>query len=524
MTLEKKEKDTGDSRQNFKHGLHLRRYLLAGVASVALLAAVPEIYTVRADNSVLSKNQAAGSLTLEKKAVALPDFTDLVQRVKPAVVSVRVKSHGSAEVMLEKSPSNPFENNQGNPFKGTPFEKFFKDFQDQNGGTWQRIEPRPTKAQGSGFFISADGYIVTNNHVVDNAEDVQVVTDDGETLKAKVIGTDKKTDLALIKVESDKQFPFVTLSKDKPKIGEWVVAMGNPFGLGGTVTAGIVSAMGRDIGEGPYDNFIQIDAPVNRGNSGGPTFNMKGEVVGVNTAIFSPSGGSVGIAFDIPSTTVANIIPQLEKRGYVERGWLGVQIQPVTRAIADSLGMNNAHGALVSEPQPGSPAAKAGLKSADVITAVNGKEVKDARDLARTIAGTPPGTQVSLALLRDGQPETVTLEIGQLKEQKSENASNETGSREDMGKLGLTLVPSGDVQGAGDKGLAIVRVDPNGEAADLGLSPGDVILQAGGKTVSKPGDVKRALNDARASGKGHALLLVQHNKSQIYVAVPVAVG
>ncbi len=248
-------------------------------------------------------------------------------------------------------------------------------------------QPRQfVQGQGSGFFISADGYIVTNNHVIDHAVKVEVLTDSGATFDAKVIGSDAKSDLALIKVDGHADFPFVKLANATPKIGEWVVAMGNPFGLGGTVTAGIVSAHGRDIGSGPYDDYIQIDAPVNRGNSGGPTFNLKGEVIGVNTAIYSPSGGSVGIAFDIPASTVASVIPQLQKNGQVSRGWLGVQIQPVTGEIAESLGLKTPAGALVAEPQADSPAAKAGLKSGDVITSVDTVEVKDPRDLARKIA------------------------------------------------------------------------------------------------------------------------------------------
>ena len=227
--------------------------------------------------------------------------------------------------------------------------------------------------QGSGFFISADGYAVTNNHVVDGADKVEVTTDDGKTFKAKVIGTDARTDLALIKVEGGSNFPFAKLSDGKPRIGDWVLAVGNPFGLGGTVTAGIVSARGRDIGNGPYDDFIQIDAPVNKGNSGGPAFDTSGEVMGVNTAIYSPSGGSVGIAFSIPASTVKSVIAQLKDKGSVSRGWIGVQIQPVTPDIADSLGLKKAEGALVAEPQANGPAAKAGIESGDVITAVNGE-------------------------------------------------------------------------------------------------------------------------------------------------------
>ena len=279
------------------------------------------------------------------------------------------------------------------PFQpGSPMERFFKRFGGPDGlPPGMRGGPRgrgPVTGQGSGFFISADGFAVTNNHVVDGADKVEVTMDDGKTYTAKVIGSDPRTDLALIKVAGRTDFPFAKLSDGKPRIGDWVLAVGNPFGLGGTVTAGIVSASGRDIGNGPYDDFIQIDAPVNKGNSGGPAFDTNGEVMGVNTAIYSPSGGSVGIAFSIPASTVKSVIAQLKDKGSVSRGWIGVQIQPVTADIADSLGMKKAEGALVAEPQANGPAAKAGIQSGDVITAVNGEPVKDARELARTIGGT----------------------------------------------------------------------------------------------------------------------------------------
>ena len=486
----------------------LRLYLLSGVAAAALIAAVPAVYNANADAPVLQKNEAPGTLTLNQKAIGLPDFTELVQRVKPAVVSVRVKEEEPAQVMSEEIP--------GNPFKGMPFEKFFHDHKDHNFNV-------PVEAQGSGFFISADGYIVTNAHVVDNASEVEVLTDDGQTLTAKVVGTDKQTDLALIKVDSDKKFPFVTLSKEGPQIGQWVVAMGNPFGLGGTVTAGIISAEGRNIGEGPYDNFLQIDAPINRGNSGGPTFNLKGEVIGVNTAIFSPSGGSVGIAFDIPASTVESVIPQLQKYGHVTRGWLGVQIQPVTKDIAESLGLRAGEGALVTEPQPDSPAAKAGLKSGDVITAVDNETVKDARALARKIGGIAPGTEVTLAINRDGKPENVTVKIGRMKE-NIRRASSERDSHEQLENLGLELAPARDVEGEGSNGVAIVGVQPGGEAASLGMAPGDVILKAGGKTVSTPPEFKDALHAAKSAGRKFALVLLKHGQNEIYVAVPASAG
>ncbi len=267
-------------------------------------------------------------------------------------------------------------------------------------------------AQGSGFFVSQDGYVVTNNHVVENAVEVQLVTDAGKTLDAKVVGTDPRTDLALLKVKDAGDFPFVQLADGKARIGDWVLAIGNPFGLGGTVTAGIVSAQGRDIGSGPYDDFIQIDAPINRGNSGGPTFNQKGEVVGVNTAIFSPSGGNVGIAFAIPASTVRQVVDSLKKDGTVARGFIGVQIQPVTGEMADAIGLKEAKGALVAEAQGNGPAAKAGIRRGDTITAVNGEAIKDARDLSRKIATFAPGAKTTITLFREGKSRDVTFEVG----------------------------------------------------------------------------------------------------------------
>src|SRR5437660_2516090 len=329
-------------------------------------------------------------------------FADIVEKVKPAVISVRVKMDGGARTMSFDGDS---------PFPpGSPMERFFKRFGMPDGnGQGMPDSPRGprgrnfTMGQGSGFFISADGYAVTNNHVVDKAESVEVTTDDGRTHTAKVIGTDPKTDIALIKVEGGSNFPFVPLAEKSPRIGDWVLAVGNPFGLGGTVTAGIVSARGRDIGAGPYDDFIQIDASVNKGNSGGPTFDMDGNVIGVNTAIFSPSGGSVGIAFDIPAETVKSVVAELKDKGVVTRGWLGVQVQPVTSGIADSLGMKKAEGAMIDGPQPNGPAAKAGIMAGDVIIAINGPPVKDARALAKRIGGIAPGSTVKRTILRTGE-------------------------------------------------------------------------------------------------------------------------
>src|SRR5215475_3410423 len=344
-------------------------------------------------------------------------FADLVEKVKPAVISVRVKSAGGTEMMNfgGDEPMQP----------GSPFEQFFRRFEMPENKTPNVPHGRKTTGQGSGFFLSADGYAVTNHHVVDRAETVEVITDDGKTYPAKVIGTDPKTDLALIKVEGG-DFPYVKLADTASRVGDWVVAVGNPFGLGGTVTAGIVSARGRDIGAGPYDDFIQIDAPVNRGNSGGPTFDVDGNVIGVNTAIFSPSGGSVGIAFAIPASTVKSVVAQLKYKCAASRGWLGVQIQPVTAEVADSLGLKNAEGALVAEAQTDSPATKAGIASGDVITSVNGETVKDARDLAKKIGAMSPGTTVRLTVLQKGQEKTISVTLGELPNEREARATPES--------------------------------------------------------------------------------------------------
>ncbi|WP_314952330.1 Do family serine endopeptidase [Bradyrhizobium cosmicum] len=452
-------------------------------------------------------------------AATPPGFGDLVSKVKPAVISVRVKidQDNDKGAMLQQKRMDPDED--------SPFDQFSRQFGfrgpgDMNGTPRQRHQI--ITGEGSGFFISADGYAVTNNHVVDHAESVQVTMDDGSIYTAKVVGTDPKTDLALIKVEGKKDFPFVEFSDQKPRIGDWVVAVGNPFGLGGTVTAGIVSASGRDIGNGPYDDFLQIDAPINKGNSGGPAFDMSGNVIGVNTAIFSPSGGSVGIGFDIPASTAKLVIAQLKDKGAVTRGWLGVQVQPVTSEIADSLGLKEARGAIVDNPQDGSPAAKAGIEAGDVITAVNGTAVKDSRDLARTIATLAPGTSVKLDLLHKADSKTVTLALGELpNERQAKSDQDKVQPNAGTPRLGLSLAPAGDIQGAGQKGVVVTEVDPQGPAAQRGIQTGDVILNVGGKAVANVGDVRSELAQARSSGKNSVLLQVKSAEATRFVAVPL---
>jgi serine protease Do len=331
--------------------------------------------------------------------------------------------------------------------------------------------------------------------------------------------------LALIKVEGG-PFPYVKLSDKSSRIGDWVIAVGNPFGLGGTVTAGIVSARGRDIGASAYDDFIQIDAPVNKGNSGGPTFDTEGNVIGVNTAIFSPSGGSVGIAFAIPADTVKTVIGQLKDHGSVTRGWIGVQIQPVTQDIADSLGLKKTEGALVAEPQADSPAKKAGIEAGDVITAVDGQPVKDARDLAKKIGALSPKTSVKLAVLHKGAEKSVTLTLGEMpnnKEARADVHSNDSGTA-DLAKLGLTLAPAARVAGAGGEGVVVTGIDSSGIAADHGFSTGDIILQVAGKSVSSPSDVRKEIASARTEGKRTVLMRVKSGDNTRFVALPVGSG
>ncbi len=464
----------------------------------------------------------AQNLTEQAHKLQAPiGFADIVAKVKPAVISVRVKvDGGSATTGLGT-------NNQIPPGLREFFHRFgMPGFPDMPRDSHHRI----IMGQGSGFFISADGYAVTNNHVVEKAESVTVNTDDGKTHKAKVIGTDPRTDLALIKVEGG-PFPYVKLADKTPRIGDWVLAVGNPFGLGGTVTAGIVSARGRDIGASPYDDFIQIDAPVNKGNSGGPAFDVDGNVIGVNTAIFSPSGGSVGIAFAIPADTVKSVISQLREHGMVTRGWIGVQIQPVTKDIADSLGLKRAEGALVAEPQPHSPAVKAGIVAGDVITAVNGSEVKDARDLAKKIGSMAPDATVKLSVVHKGAEKTVSVTLAKMPknvEVASAGSNDKKGQNDDgsldLSKLGLTLAPAARVAGAGEEGVVVTDVDSSGAAAEHGFTTGDVILEVAGKTVSTPADVRKAIASVRSEGKRTVLMRVKKNDGTRFVALPVGNG
>jgi len=423
-------------------------------------------------------------------------FADLVTKVSPAVVSINVKADvkvADNDMQIPGMPDLPEDN---------PLYDFFKQF--RKGMPQAPSRPTPSLAQGSGFFITPDGFVVTNNHVVEDAEDITVTLDNGEKYPAKLVGSDPRTDVALVKVSvTDKTFPFVEFSNKDPRVGDWVLAVGNPFGLGGTVTAGIISAHNRDIGSGPYD-YLQIVAAVNRGNSGGPSFDLDGRVVGMNTAIFSPSGGNVGIAFAVPAALVKEVVTELQTHGSVDRGWLGVVIQNVSDDIADSIGMAEAKGAMITKVTEDGPAAKQDLKAGDVIVEVNGDKINDSRDLARKIAELEPDTEVKLSIMRYGDKRQVTMKLGTFPSSKK-LAALEPETQPDVGQqmkdLGLSLAPAAKFPGAGDEGVVITEVDPASDAADKGLKPGDVILQVAGVDVSNPSDVadgvKKAMDGAK---------------------------
>jgi serine protease Do len=451
-------------------------------------------------------------------------FADIVETVKPAVVSVRVKTAREESSIEDQLPGYFRDLPEGHPFRRFFEEYGFKGEQGEQGQHKNRPR-RFGQAQGSGFFISADGYVVTNNHVVTDASEVELTTDGGDTLTAKVVGTDPQTDLALLKVDKEGKYPFVSLGKDVPRIGDWVVAIGNPFGLGGTVTAGIVSARGRDLGSGPYDDFLQIDAAVNRGNSGGPTFNLKGEVVGVNTAIYSQSGGNVGIAFAVPSNVVASVIEDLRESGSVTRGWLGVSIQPVEEDMAEALGLEQASGALVAEVHPGTPAADAGVKNRDVVISLNGQKVADPRELTRMVGGLKPGSSADLEVWRDGKKQKLSVELGKRPDNPQVARADDNQDSGEQGKTSPSALADFGIQiepAPEGKGVAVTGVDSDSEVGEK-LQAGDVILEVNGKAVSNSDDVSTAMNQ-KDSPRFITLRVKSGEGTPRYVVVPVKKG
>jgi serine protease Do len=447
-------------------------------------------------------------------------FADLVEHVSPAVVSV------TAEEMQQVNAGMP-DNLPNDPF----FRQFFKQF-----GQGQQQQPQVQRAvsMGSGFIIDKSGLIVTNNHVIDGAKKIKIKLPDGRSFDAKLLGTDPATDVALLKVNSDKPLPTVEFGNDRQlRVGDWVIAVGNPFGLSNTVTAGIVSSIGRDLGntEQPYTDFIQIDAPINRGNSGGPTFDLRGQVVGMNSMIFSPSGGSVGIGFAIPASTIREVVSQLEAHGRVARGWLGVQIQSLTPEMAASLGLSEPKGAIVAGVVPDSPASKAGFRQGDVIVALNGHGIEDSHELTRRVAQLAAGKSASFSIYRDGKKDNVQVMIASRKEDQvasNGNPSDVPASIAPTGKamgLGLSAMTP-DVRHAYNlndnvQGVLITKVDPDSDAADKGLQPGDVLLTVGNKAVRSPQDVEKSVAAAHSAGRKSVLLLVATDGASRFVAVDI---
>jgi serine protease Do len=494
-----------------------------GVAAAALSLAGAGGYAVHA---AVGPGGAVNAQPVAPVTGAAPaSFADIVQRVAPAVVSIEVEGKaGPRRVVEGLGGGGDGDDEDGGLPQGLPPElrRFFQ--QGPNGG---QAPAQPMRAAGSGFFIAANGYLVTNNHVVENADKITVHTSDDRTFTARVVGRDPATDLAVLKVDGS-NLPFVSFEdRAKPRVGDWVVAVGNPFNLGGTATAGIVSALGRkNLSESSYIDYMQIDAPINRGNSGGPTFDLSGRVVGVNTMIFSPTGGSVGIGFDIPADVVAQVSKQLISTGKVSRGFIGASVQDVTPDIAESLGVKD-KGAIVAEITEGGPSALAGLKPGDMILKVNGQPIASASDLTRAVGMAKAGDTIHLEVSRDGQVRDIAVRSG-LRPSEDAIALNERGSARGggdapadgnaLGALGLQVAP--DQQQGG--GVRVAGVDGASDAAQKGLKRGDLILRVGDRATNSPADLRSAVADAKKSGKKSVLLFVA--RGGVHTFIPVEIG
>ena len=534
-------------------GQRLKATLLA--TCMGLSAALPLTSAFAQQQPAANQNAAAPNITQQVQTqtqAPLQSLSPIVDRVLPAVVNVSVTMKGNPAVTEDDSDNEDQSGPGVQPgFPPSPFDELLRRFFEQqgipnggNGGPSGQRGPAPHGAQpkavalGSGFIIDPSGYIVTNNHVVGQADSVTVIFQDDSKHPAKIVGRDPKTDIALLKIDAKKPLPYVQWGdSDRAKVGDWIIAVGNPFGLGGTVTTGIVSARGRDIHSGPFDDFLQLDAAINRGNSGGPTFDMQGRVIGINTAIYSPNGGSVGIGFAIPSNLAQNIVAQLKDQGHVTRGWLGVQIQNVTPDIAKSLGLdpNAPKGALVAAVQDNSPAQKAGVKQGDVITGVNGHEIDKMHDLPRLVAETPAGKTLDITVMRDGKSQQLDAKIAELKDQDQQFASNNRGGGEGQQQqaenstaLGVQLAPLNAQMrrrlhlGKDVKGVVVAGVADDSPAAGIGLAPGDVIESVNQQPVSSPGDAAAKLKEA-AKQKQVLLLLNRHGTNE-FVGLSVENG
>ncbi|MFN4128941.1 MAG: Do family serine endopeptidase [Paracoccaceae bacterium] len=461
----------------------------------------------------LALGQAQGAF-----ARAPDSFADLAQQISPSVVNITTSAVVSGPV-------------SGGPIvpEGSPFEDFFRDFMDRNNRGGENA-PRRSEALGSGFVISEDGFIVTNNHVIENADEIEIEFFSGKRLKAKLVGTDPKTDIALLKVESDAPLPFVSFgNSDVSRVGDWVVAMGNPLGQGFSVSAGIVSARNRAL-SGTYDDYIQTDAAINRGNSGGPLFNMDGQVIGVNTAILSPNGGSIGIGFSMASNVVTKVVDQLKEFGETRRGWLGVRIQDVTPDVAEAMGLTEASGALVTDVPEG-PAKDSGIVAGDVITQFDGKPVRDTRDLTRRVADSPVGEAVPVIVVREGKSETLQVTLGRREEAEAAEVrpavADAPAEPQEAEILGMTLAPVTDEMRqslnlpADAEGLVVGKVDPTSEAYAKGLRDGDIVTEAGQQKVVRLKDLEDRITEARDAGRKSILLLVRRAGDPRFVALAI---
>lgn len=490
--------------------------LVSGAVAIAALAGfIPNIKTATGTPA----QPVTVNYTVPQKTRGI---ADLIEAVKPAVVNISVSGKTGGQQAFNGGP-------QFGPGHNFPFDEFFRHRFGGRGGSQNMPKP-DFKAVGSGFIISEDGLVVTNSHVVKNADKVTVTLDDGKQYSAKLRGIDSKTDLALLEIDSSDDFTFVQFGQsDSARVGDQILAIGNPFGLGNTATTGIISARGRDIHSGPFDDFIQIDAPINQGNSGGPLFDMNGRVIGINTAIYSPNGGNVGIGFAIPASQANAVIDQLRSNGRVERGWLGVRIQPLTEELASSLSLDESGGALVVEVTPGSPAERGGLKVGDVIRQFGNQPVQSPKDLSRIVANASPSEKHPVSVWRDGNSRRLTVVTGEMPDAETVASGNSSDSATGKAKIGLALAPLNSatrqqyrVSGEVRNGAVIVNVESGSPAAMTGLQPGDVIVRIGNRRVSTPNEVVEAVKQKSDADQKHVMMLISRGETSRFVTVNLA--
>lgn len=500
-----------------------KRHRILALAGAAIIAA-PMVFGLALQGG---HAQAATAQLIPASLQALPSYADIVSADKPAVVTITTK--------IKQQPDNSSDMQQFGP--GSPYDQFFRQFFGDN-GPMPPVAPQHNGGQvaealGSGFIVSSDGTIVTNNHVIDGASDIKVTLDDGSEYTGKLVGRDTKTDLAVVKIDAGKALPTVAWGdSDKLRVGDGVLAMGNPFGIGTTVTSGIVSARGRDLHNGPYDDFIQVDAAINHGNSGGPLVDAEGKVVGINTAIYSPNGGNVGVGFAIPSDQAQTVVAKLMTSGSIEHGYIGVQIQPVTKDVADAIGLAKASGALVSKVVQGTPAADAGVKTGDVVTAFSGKPVDNPRDLSRLVADAAPGAKDTITVWRQGKQVDLSIAVGQNGEDNQASAAPQDGVEPGSSKLavpelglGLAEITSDMRQaygiGKSVHGGIVASVDPDKAAADRGIQQGDIVVSVNQEKTNSARQVVDAIKSAEKEGRKSVLLEVERGSDQVFVGLPI---